>query len=168
MDDASAAEPSGRSDSKLGEGLLEKFAPGTQRNLHIGRGDPGTHRGTGAQLAAVTNTTFREANADELMAAHDAAGGGAAGTQAAEDLLAQGEHILTDAEIILGPNADGEDKLHEVGHLEQALNDPHGFIADTEEAENAPTIQEYEESDSEKYADAFAEFAKKKDDPIKE
>ena len=68
---------------------------------------------------------------------------------------------LPDAKVVLGPKADNQDKLHELGHLDQALRDPEGFIRDSEEAEKATSEKEYKESRSEVYADTFADDTKR-------
>jgi hypothetical protein len=141
--------------------VFDAFAPGTGRDLAIRRGDPGVHRGTGAKRDAVTNSYYREATPDELRGAHDAAGGGATGTKAAEALLAEGQQLRS-AEIVLGGTADSKDRLHELGHVEQGLLDPENAIIQAEEGASAQTYQEYIDSPSEEYADDFAVDAAKK------
>jgi hypothetical protein len=109
----------------------------------------------------VTNSYYREATPDELRGAHDAAGGGATGTKAAEALLAEGQQLRS-AEIVLGGTADSKDRLHELGHVEQGLLDPENAIIQAEEGASAQTYQEYIDSPSEEYADDFAVDAAKK------
>jgi hypothetical protein len=80
-------------------------------------------------------------------------------------LGAQGRQLRR-AEIILGSGADSTTKLHELGHVEQGLLHPEDAIQQGPEAEAATTDEAYRGSLSERYANEFAEEAKKKDDPI--
>jgi hypothetical protein len=114
----------------------------------------------------VTENYYREATPEELVAASDTAGGGPAGTEAAEALAAEGR-TLRGATIILGPEAGAHEKLHELGHVEQGLQDPDQAILDANVALAAETLEDYQKSDSERYAEEFADAARRKDDPIK-
>jgi hypothetical protein len=145
--------------------VLAAFAPGMGRDLNIRRGDPGVLSGSGAPRAAVAKLDFREATRDELMTAHDNAGGGKAGTAAAQALLDEGLQLVK-AEIVLGPNVDKTVKLHELGHVQQGLLDPTASFEQQPEAEAAKTIEDYDQSESEKFANRFADRAKKDDEPI--
>jgi hypothetical protein len=76
--------------------------------------------------------------------------------------LAEGQQLRS-AEIVLGGTADNKDKLHELGHVEQGLLDPANAIVQAEEGANAQTDEEYQQSDSEIYAEEFAQAAAKKE-----
>ncbi len=144
--------------------VLTAFAPGSGRDLIVSRGDPGVHSGSGTKRGAVTTNIFREPTAQELRDAYTAAGEGEAGNKAVAVLLGQGRQLKR-AEITLGPRASNKDKVHELGHVEQALVDPEQHIADVAEAEKAPTVEDYNDSDLEQYADDFAEEALENDTP---
>lgn len=142
--------------------VLDAFAPGSGRDLNVVRGDPGAHPVTGTQRAGRTDTYEREATPEELQAAHAAAGGGDAGDAAAQAMLDEGKQ-LREATIILSSGASDHDKLHELGHVDQSLQDPEGAAREAEEANRAASEEEYRQSDSERHADDFATKAKKKE-----
>ncbi len=145
--------------------VLDAFAPGTGRDLHITRGDPGVHPGSGTPLEARTDTYEREATPEEVRAAYDAAaakGGDQAGTAAAQALVDKGVQ-LREATIILGAQVSSHQELHELGHVEQSLKEPEKAAQEAEAAKNAPTQGDYKKSASEQYAEQFAKDAKKKD-----
>jgi hypothetical protein len=89
--------------------------------------------------------------------------------KAAEDLYESSRDDVTKATIILSPAAGKGTVLHELGHIEQALNDPLEFEKQQQEAENAPNDGAYRNSESEKYAERFADYAgKRSPDPPQE
>jgi hypothetical protein len=143
--------------------VLDAFAPGTGRDLFVNRGAPGAHE-NGTPRAAVTTVTMGRQPSQQAMieaynAADKAAGGGEAGAQkgeaAANAVYETAKNDVTKAEITLGPGADSRAKLHELGHIEQALNDPVGFLRDAGEAAHAPTDIAYRASSSEIIAERF-------------
>ena len=145
-------------------GVLAAFAPGTGRNLFVNRGNPGAHS-NGTPRAAVTNIDFgREADQRAMIDAYETAGGGTAGEQAANALFEAAANDVTQATITLGPDASSRNKLHELGHIDQALTDPQVFRQQAEEAANAPTDRAYKRSPSERYAEEFAKVAARQEE----
>jgi hypothetical protein len=59
------------------------------------------------------------------------------------------------AVIILGPEATNTTRLHELGHVNQAIDAPMVYQAQAEAAANM-SDENYEKSDSEKYANDYA------------
>lgn len=59
-----------------------------------------------------------------------------------------------------GPDAGTDEKLHGLGHVSHALKNPEEAERQGNEAKKAKTIEEYEASESEQYADNFAREAK--------
>jgi RHS repeat-associated protein len=142
--------------------VLEAFAPGTGNMLKVERGDPGKH-GNGTPRAAATKvTTGQPPTQQEMIQAYDEAGGGAAGDAAANELYEYNVGRV-EATIVLGPEASDHQKLHELGHVNHALENPEEFHRQAEEANSAATDKEYRETPSEQYAEDFALSAKKKD-----
>lgn len=140
--------------------VFSAFAPGTGRDLTIRVGDPGTHQGTGKPLDGATTSVFREATSAQLLAAHTAAGGGDAGTAAAEALMNKGQQLAS-ADVVLSSGATDHTKLHEIGHVEQGLLDPEAVMRDGAIAKNAKTDEEFRRAPTEVYADEFAREARK-------
>ncbi|MDY7096456.1 MAG: RHS repeat-associated core domain-containing protein, partial [Acidobacteriota bacterium] len=135
--------------------VLDAFAPGTGRDLFFEHGNPGTTAG-GLDLAASTTVQFgREASSEAMIQAYEAAGGGEAGTAAADTIYEEAANDVTMATVTLGPNATKKDKLHELGHIEQALVSPEQFRQQAEEAQSATTAEEYNQTASELYAEEF-------------
>lgn len=139
--------------------VFDQFGPGSGRELNVNRGDPGKHRG-GFPLGARTDVTMVQTEVPQADAIEAYNKGGEA---AAKELQDGAPYELKEATIILSDQASDKDRLHEVGHVEQALNDPEGFLQDSEAADKATTPQEYEATKSEVYANDFAKKAKKKD-----
>lgn len=113
--------------------------------------------------AKVDITTGREPSQSSMIDAYNRAGGGAAGTQAAEKIYEAAKDDVTRAAIVLGPAATANSKLHELGHVDQALRAPGDFREQAAEARKATSADEYRESASEVYAEYFAYEAAKKD-----
>jgi len=151
-------------------GVLGAFAPGTGRDLMITRGNPGEHPTTHLPLAAKTSTVLISPEPDDAVRAamgkaYDAAGGGKAGEAAAEKILENFKdngYTLKSATIILTDKTTKHEKLHELGHVEQALVDPNQSQIDGEQANKALTDDAYKKSNSELYAENFYNEAKKK------
>jgi hypothetical protein len=152
----------------LAEFVIKEKDNRTGGDLVVRRGDPGKHPGTGKPRTANTSSTTREANDQELRAAAAAADYliPGSGTAVAEALMALGETTLIRSEIVLGPGATGGDwiRLHELGHVEQLLLDPINAIRQADEAQLLETLEEYDDSASEQYANDFASKARKKDE----
>jgi hypothetical protein len=144
--------------------LLAAFGPGTNRDLEIRRGNPGSHQGGFDRVAFTKVGIGRQASQTAMISAFDGAGGGVAGTAAAETVFETAANDVTGAVITLGSRATGNDKLHELGHLEQALLFPQEFLEQAEEAGRAVTVEAYNETLSEIYAEAFANETRRNDD----
>ena len=82
-----------------------------------------------------------------MSVAYDQAGGGATG-EAAANAVYEGSFVLTNSTIILGLNASNFNKLHELGHVNQAPEEPIEAMKDAAEAKDLPE-KEYNESKSE-------------------
>lgn len=142
---------------------LAAFAPGTGRNLYVNRGTPLPHP---AGLKIQANTTVdigREPNQQEMIDAYNNAGGGQAGESAALELASAAANDVTSATITLGPGSSSHTKLHELGHVNQALEDPQAYVAQAAVARAATTTEDYEGSKSEQYANDYADAARKKE-----
>jgi hypothetical protein len=140
--------------------VLDSFKPGSRRDLNVNRGDPGT-LSDGTELAAVTKTTFEaHPDTDKMVDAYNSAGGGKAGEDAANAVLDE-TYTVKEATITLGDKANDENRLHESGHIDQALRDPTTARRDSAEAMTMAKDR-YEVSNSEKYAKAFAKRAAEK------
>lgn len=73
-----------------------------------------------------------------------------------EAALALSDRVLESAEITLGKDANDHDRAHELGHVEQAIEDPDGVLEEQDAYESVTTLEEYEELQGERYADQFA------------
>ena len=147
--------------------VLNAFAPGTGRDLFVNRGDPGVHSNGTPRLASTETTRGRQPDSQEMIDAYENADGREAGTEAANAIWEAAANDLVKAVIVLGPDAGEGSILHELGHVEQAWLLAVEFREQADEAAAAATNEEYEESDSEKYAREFATYAlkDKPDDP---
>jgi RHS repeat-associated protein len=143
--------------------VLGAFAPGTGRDLFVKRGDAGSLSSGVPLNAKVDINTGREPSQSAMIDAYNEAGGGVAGTKAAEKIYEAARNDVTKATITLGPAASAKNKLHELGHIDQALRAPVDFREQGEEARKAANAVEYGESASETYAVYFALEAGKKD-----
>jgi RHS repeat-associated protein len=138
--------------------VLDAFKPGTGRNLTIEKGDPGQLPfGEPRAAVATVKTVKTDVPFEQLDQAYKDGG-----DKAALALMDAAPSKVTEATIIIGEEASDQNKLHELGHVDEALRDTDGFIKNGDEADKAETVKAYNESLSERIAEDFAKEAKKK------
>jgi len=143
-------------------GTLDAFGPGSGRDLHIERGTPRPHPQGIPVLANTEVNISQESDTQGMIDAYDAAGGGEAGEAAALAVPpVLGE--VTSATITLGPNPTGHTRLHELGHVNQALGNPSEYLEQQQEASQATSHAAYQGTESERYANGYARDARRND-----
>ncbi len=147
---------------------LSAFKPGSGRDLFINRGTPKQHP-QGFRTQAVAEISIRhDPDTQEMIDAYNAAGGGEAGDAAALKVPPVPVDVES-ATITLGSGSSGHAQLHELAHVNQALENPSDYLDQANEANQATTVEEYRETPAERYADEYAEAAGKKErDPLEE
>ncbi len=140
---------------------LDAYGDGSGRDLHIGYGDPGS-RDTGTANAGVFSVKMTNtATSEEQVAAWEAAGGGEAGTKAA-DKVWDDSFGPYEAMIVLSKRTTKRQKLHELGHADHAVKDPRGHLRSANDAEGMSDA-DYKKSESETVANEYARAAARKD-----
>jgi RHS repeat-associated protein len=152
---------------------LAYFGPGTGRDLFIKRGDPGDRK-TGKELvgSAQPEIDLLPGYDAKMRQVYDQTKGDHATKAAAADKVYDASFYVKRAVITLGPGADNSTRLHELGHVNQAIDAPLVYQAQAEEAENMSDA-DYQGSASEDSANTYMEEAKKNepdepDEPEKE
>jgi RHS repeat-associated protein len=146
---------------------LDRFAPGSGRDLLIRRVKDAGQRRTGTQNAATATIAHREGDPGDpavqaaMVAAYQGEKTDEAGLAAMEKTQRDmGE--VTGATINIGPQAGEFEKLHELGHVDHATTDLGDYLDAAAEAE-AMSDSNYEISHSENVADNYATAAMEKD-----
>jgi len=149
--------------------VLAEFAPGKGRDLFINRGTPASPVPDARAPASVDISIGRgltDAEAVQMQTVWKDAGGGAAGDKAAAEYYQTTTQVVTKATITLSGSETPKDRLHELGYVQQALENPAEYLQQAEEAKKAGQTggnAAYKQSASEQYADDFAREAAKTD-----